>query len=385
MVMGIYSEYLEQSLSWTEIEKKRKGQLSRISKIRGGRAILAYCSALTKPADILIDYTDRAYIFDQIADIEENALDLILETPGGSAEIVEDIVRVIRKKFEKLAIVVPGYAKSAATIMAMAADEILMEPSSALGPIDAQIIQAGKRYSAHAFLEGLEKIKKEVEETGKLNLAYVPILQNISPGEIQTCENLRDYSRKLVGNWLSIYKFKYWDSHQSSGKPVTDEEKLDRASEIADELCDHQKWLTHGRSINIDDLAEIRLKITDYTSQNELCDAIRRYYTLLLMSFENTGIFKIIETPKSQIYRYIIPQAEKPVKKEPDLAEIEIECPNCKKKSRLQANFKEGIPIKNGATPFPKDNIFNCPNCNNRLNLGALRHQIESESKKRII
>jgi ClpP class serine protease len=60
----------------------------------------------------------------------------------------------------------------------MAGDEILMGTGSALGPIDAQIGQTnGKRFSAHAFLEGFKKIKEEVAATGKLNPAYIPSLQ----------------------------------------------------------------------------------------------------------------------------------------------------------------------------------------------------------------
>lgn len=112
------------------------------------------------------------------------AIDLILETPGGSGEVAEDIVRLLRDKYASVAVIVPGWAKSAGTIMTMAADEILMDSFSALGPIDAQLVWQGKTFSAHALLEGMEKIKREVEATGKLNLAYVPMLQGISPGEL---------------------------------------------------------------------------------------------------------------------------------------------------------------------------------------------------------
>jgi ATP-dependent protease ClpP protease subunit len=48
-----------------------------------------------------------------------------LETPGGSGEIAEDLVKAMRIKYEDVAVIVPGYAKSAGTIMSMAADEIL--------------------------------------------------------------------------------------------------------------------------------------------------------------------------------------------------------------------------------------------------------------------
>ena len=103
----------------------------------------------------------------------------------------------------------------------------------------------GKRFSADAFLEGFEKIKNIAETNKRLNPAYIPMLQNISPGEIQNCENIQCFSKHLVTEWLAKYKFKYWNAH-SDGRDVTEKERRDRAEEIADDLCSQSKWLTHG-------------------------------------------------------------------------------------------------------------------------------------------
>jgi len=197
--MGMYAEYLNMKINQNGINTERKRILRRIQELRGGRDILTMASAMMKPEiPISIVYNDRLAIQDQLDNLHGDELDIILETPGGSAEIVEDIVNQIRRQFSHVAVIIPGYAKSAGTIFAMAADEILMEPTSALGPIDAQIIQAGKLYSAHAFLEGLKKIKKEVDKEERLNRAYIPILQNISPGEIQSCRNALEFAKVLV-------------------------------------------------------------------------------------------------------------------------------------------------------------------------------------------
>ena len=382
--MGIYSEYLDKSFDWHTLQEERKKQLLRISQLRG-RAILTFASAMTKQADISIDYNDRVPIIDQISNLEGDKIDIILETPGGYAEVVEDIIKYIRNRFSEVTMIVPGYAKSAGTIMVMAGDEILMEPASALGPIDAQMLQSGKRFSAHAFLEGFDKIKREVQDRGYLNRAYVPILQNISPGEIQNCENAQAFSKKLVTDWLSEYKFKFWETHSSTGEPVTVNDKKTRAEEIAKKLCNHGHWLTHGRSITINDLREMRLKVTDFSEDTKLFDAISRYYILLKMSFDTTNIFKIYETPKSQIYRFATPQVGTEPQQRRDIALIEFECPNCKTKTKIQANLKEGVPMQKGSVPFPKDNVFICPACNNRNDLSTLRNQIESQSKKKIV
>src|ERR1017187_7806542 len=78
---------------------------------------------------------------------------LPLETPGGFADVTEDIVRLIRQKYDSFAVIIAGWAKSAGTILAMAADEILMGPNSALGPIDAQMFWQNRQFSADALLE----------------------------------------------------------------------------------------------------------------------------------------------------------------------------------------------------------------------------------------
>ena len=383
--MGVYSEYLDSLKGFQEITAERKKQLARIASLRKRSSILTIASDLQKRGPISIDYSDILPIADQIDNLSGNEVDVIVETPGGSAEIVEDIVKLLRNRFSGVGVIVPGVAKSAGTIMAMAGDDILMGPTSALGPIDAQVLHQGRQFSADAFLEGLEKIKREVEETGQLNRAYIPILQGISPGEIQSCENAQKFSGTLVTNWLINFKFKPWTTHSSSGKPVTDDEKQSRAQEIADHLCDHGYWLTHNRSIKIEDFEQMRLKVTDYSKDPNLFDAIKRYYTLLRMTFD-ANIYKLFETPTSQIYRFLSPPVPPPQMKAPsEVAIVDFQCPKCQNRSRIQANLSKTQPLQEGAMPFPKDNAFICPHCGTQSNLVDLRNQIEAQSKKRIV
>jgi ClpP class serine protease len=144
-------------------------------------------------------------------------------------------VRLLYEKFESVAFIVPGMAKSAGTIMVMGGDEILMEPTSSLGPIDAQIQAEGKVFSAEAFLKGLESIKSEVAEKNSLNRAYIPILQRISPGEIQSAENALSFAKELVTEWLKEHKFRNWLKGESGsvgkGKPRLSGRKKDDDAE----------------------------------------------------------------------------------------------------------------------------------------------------------
>ncbi len=384
--MGAYAEYLDRGMDFLQQQAERKRQLARISAARSGRDVLVYAGDLTKGQVASMEYSDILPFKDQLANLSGSALDIIVETPGGFAEVAEDIIHLVRPRYERVGIIVPGWAKSAGTIFAMAGDEILMGEGSALGPIDAQILHSNnKRFSAHAFLEGLNKIKEEVAETKRLNPAYIPILQNISPGEIQHCLNAQEFSASLVRDWLERFKFKYWEMRETSGEPVTAEYKKARAREIAGKLCDQSRWLTHGRSIRIRELeGELNLKIVNYSKIPDLNDAINRYYTLLRMAFE-TNLFKVFETPVSQIYRFTGMLAVQRKEQEPDIATVELSCPKCKRKLNVQANLGRKAPLQPGAIPYPVENdVLKCPQCGTENNLAGLKLKLEGQSGKKI-
>lgn len=384
--MGVYSEYLNKNLSFEELIRERKAQLKKISEIRN-RDVLVFASDLNKRIpDISIGYSDLLPIKDQLDTLQGGKLDLIIETPGGSGEVAEDIVKLLRNKYDDIAVIVPGWAKSAGTIIAMSGNEILMEPGSALGPIDAQLTWQGKTFSAQALLDGLDKLKEEVEKTSVLNKAYIPILQGMSLGEVENARNSLSFAKILVTEWLREYKFKDWNKHKSNGNIVTQEEKDARANEIAEKLCDHKLWKTHGRSLKIKDLEDMKIKITDYSKETELYDAINRYSTLLQMTFA-TNIYKIIETVDAQIYRFAnVGGLEKNLNNNKNIDNIivDFECQNCKHKAKIQANLKAGIALKNGHTAFPKSNKYFCSKCHKPSDLSDIRRDIEAKTKKSI-
>lgn len=396
--MGVYGEYLNRPDLMQNFEAQtaeRKNQIRRISQFRQGRDVLVFAADLNKPGagiPIGISYLDVLPISDQLSNLKGDALDLILETPGGMGEVAEEIVHLIRGKYKKFGVIIPGWAKSAGTILSMAADEILMGPSSSLGPIDAQISWQGKQFSADALLEGFDKIKEEVQNTGVLNKAYIPTLQNISPGELQEARNALKFATELVTEWLSEHKFKDWDQHSSTRQPVTAEDKRKRAEEIANELCDHRRWRTHGRSIKMRDLEAMRLRITDYSKAPDLNDAITRYYALMQIGFQS-NLYKIYETSDSQVMKFIMPQVPPPPLGQAGgpqggvahLAHMDLQCSHCKTISKIQANFGTPHPLAPGCHSFPKDNKFRCPNCGVEHDLTDARRQLEAQARQRVV
>jgi uncharacterized protein YbaR (Trm112 family) len=229
-------------------------------------------------------------------------------------------------------------------------------------------------------------------------------LQRISPSEIQHADNALSFAKRLVTDWLKEHKFKNWAMHRTheDGTPVTPEQKEARASEIADELCDHSKWLSHGRSIKMSDLKGIGLEIIDYSTNGELADAILRYHILMQMTFDNTGIYKLFETPTSQIQKFMAPiQVPFPgfagQQRQPRLpgvglpgmpmntsSMIVLACPKCKKRYTIQADFDQRRPLQPGAKPFPADDFFICGKCKTVHNLAVARTQLELQMKRKV-
>ncbi len=66
-------------------------------------------------------------------------IDIILESPGGSADQAYRIIRTFQKRFERVNIVVPFWAKSAATLLALGGTEIIMNEFGEFGPLDTQL------------------------------------------------------------------------------------------------------------------------------------------------------------------------------------------------------------------------------------------------------
>ena len=117
--------------------------------------------------------------------------------------------------------------------------------------------------------------------------AELIILQNQDLALLSRYEQARDLTITLLKEWLVTYKFKDWTTHGTTparlGQPVTDQEKQDRAQEIAKALGDNKLWHSHGRMIGPARLWNVlRLKIDDYSADPSLKKLIRGYNDLLV-------------------------------------------------------------------------------------------------------
>lgn len=222
---------------------------------------------------------------------KRDTLYIILTTTGGSANAVDRYVNIIRNHYKIVNFIVPDYVYSAGTIFCMSGDNIYMDYYSVVGPIDPQVQNKEGRWVA--ALGYLDKVKELLDKAkpipenpnGTLTNAEFLILKEFDLAELRGYEQARDLTIDLLKKWLVKYKFKNWTIHETTSallrQPVTEEQKVKRAGEIAVELGETSKWKSHTRPINMESLRDMKLKIEDFSSDKELKKLIRSYYEFL--------------------------------------------------------------------------------------------------------
>ena len=90
---------------------------------------------------------------------------LILHTPGGMAEAAQTIVDYLRSKFSAIDVLVPTYAMSAGTMIALGCDRIVMGRQSQLGPTDPQLIVGNRPFRRIRSLSNLKKRREKYPAT----------------------------------------------------------------------------------------------------------------------------------------------------------------------------------------------------------------------------
>ena len=212
----------------------------------------------------------------------QETISVILQTPGGRAEIVEKLVEILRHHYKSVNFIIPDYAMSAGTLFALSGDKIYMDYSSSLGPIDPQVYNGTDLVPALGYLDQVkEMIQKSAE--GKLTDVEALVLKGLDPAMLSKFEQARNLTITLLEKWLAE-----WPKHRSDpkkkGTPISDDEKKKRAKEISENLSDNKIWHSHERQISLKTLqtAPLWLEIKDYAEDRELQAKIRRYFEFII-------------------------------------------------------------------------------------------------------
>lgn len=141
------------------LDMERLRLLERLERLRNSRVIALIhrqetLSLLGFPLVRYINIEDSEAVLRAIQMTDNDVpIDLILHTPGGLVLAAEQIARALQKHPAKVTVFVPHYAMSGGTLIALAADEIVMNENAVLGPVDPQLGQ----HPAASILKVLER------------------------------------------------------------------------------------------------------------------------------------------------------------------------------------------------------------------------------------
>jgi hypothetical protein len=295
----------EQAARGSPFDQIRRKYLT-LAALHTRRPTILYATKFTQPAlpgqpvppdFVSITNEDIQGFMEAVHKIGGGSLDLILHSPGGSGEAAEAIVTYLRSKFTNIRVIVPQLAKSAATMLACAADTVVMGNHSFL--VDPQLVLGtalGVRLvPAQAIIEQFEKAKKECNDPANLR-AWLPMLSQYGPDLLVACQNASSMSKDLVRQWLSTYMFK----GEADGQQ--------KADAIAGWLAEHSTFRSHGRHISRDELREKGMKITALEDDQKAQDLLLSVFHAVSHTFTSSGAVKIIENHQGKAFVKMINQ-----------------------------------------------------------------------------
>lgn len=161
---------------------------------------------------------------------KDTPIALVLHTPGGLVLAAAQIAFALKKHPAKKVVIIPHYAMSGGTLIALAADEIWMDPSAVLGPLDPQLtVQQGMTVPAPSIIKvAREKGEKASDQTLIIADIAEKALQEVHDMIVKLLDDKmgREKAEKLArmlteGRWTHDYPITF-DAAKELGLPVKD-------------------------------------------------------------------------------------------------------------------------------------------------------------------
>jgi ATP-dependent protease ClpP protease subunit len=255
------------------------------------RAVILYYSAFqekpdAQPRTLSVNSADMAGFMEACSSAKERDLDLFLHSPGGDPDATEQILGYLRTQFDHIRAIVPVYAMSAATMIALGADEIVMGAHSQLGPIDPQFTigtpEGPRQASAQAIKDQFKMAREQCQDPKNL-AAWTPILRGYLPGLLAACDHAAKRANKIVATALEAYMFADHDD------PAGD------AARTADWFGDAEEFLSHGRPVRRHEAREQGVNVNDLEDDPELQDLVLSVHHAVMLTLSGTGTVKLVE------------------------------------------------------------------------------------------
>ncbi len=224
---------LQPILTQKWLESSRLRLLRKIETQRGSRVIALVhrqetMSLLGFPIFRYINIEDSEQVLRAIKLTDPSVpIDLIVHTPGGLVLAARQIAHALKNHPAKVTVFVPHYAMSGGTLIALAADEIVMDPNAVLGPVDPQLGE----YPAASILRAVQQKDKNELDDRTLILADISekaiaqlkaCVREILRGKMSD-ERAEELAALLsTGKWTHDYPLTY-EEVKALGLPVSTE------------------------------------------------------------------------------------------------------------------------------------------------------------------
>jgi len=295
-------------IATNDFTRHRHPLITRIEELLDGAKLITYTASPYHPlSSILIQ--DIPMFEDLLRSIEptDNGV-LMINSPGGDGDVAEKMLMMCRRRFPaSFRVIVPDYAKSAATMIALGSDEILMGYLSELGPIDPQFRTAAYEpgTSARSLIDGLELIRNKVAGGDPIQL-YYPLLSQIRPEMIARAESAINGAREYAEKWLKQYQLKH-DQKQ--------------AESVSQWLSEGKTYKSHGKVIDVSECKNVlKLNVTEIDKHSELWDKVWELYcreVFFLMQNQGQGAAKLFENEKASLVLNVAIQVALPQRQQP--------------------------------------------------------------------
>lgn len=273
-----------------EQSELRRGLILEIEEITK-RPLAVYTASFEQIAGIM--YAVDVSAFDALLESLDypSKLDLMINSPGGVIDTTEKIIKMIRESVTDFRVIVPNSAKSAATLIALSANEIIMGYLSELGPIDPQIPKLRddgnvEYVPAQSFIDGLDYIEKQISVENKPMELFIPLLSKIHPSELDICDKAMAHSTKLAKNLMREYR---------GFNPK-------KAAKIAKNLSDTKKYHSHGQVIDAKEANKLGLDVTLLDKKDNLWGLIWELYLRSNAHLVKGGNAKLFETKSLSLH-----------------------------------------------------------------------------------
>jgi len=227
--------------------------IQQIQKERGNTLVTFIC-------DSPITHTTAHRLNKVIRKMKIENLDLFVHSSGGDLDSTAKIVKLLRENCKKYSVIVPFYAKSAASLLAISADELLMCKCGELGPLDPQVRDpiSGSWVPAHSIREALNFIEGVRDPLVKLSLT-----DRLPPLLMGTYREYQNASRQYIEEAFA---------------------KIDESIRPKAIATFIERYFSHGYPIDRNICKDVGLNVISLSEslENNICDLHEIYQDLII-------------------------------------------------------------------------------------------------------